>query len=206
MSCVPLLRAGRRSPISTCWRRISSSTLSRHSSRPTLSRSSWPVAVVVPTGMPLMRRSSTGSMPNCVGQHVHVALDGKGRLRHAKAAERAAGRVVGVHGVAVDLGVGHDVGAGGVRGGARHHLLAQAGIGAAVAVQLGFDGRERAVAARAGLDADQRGVALGVEAQALLARVEHLDRAAGDRSRPARRGSARRCPPCRQSRRPSPCP
>ena len=45
-------------------------------------------------------------------QEVHVGLDGKGRLGDAKAPECACWWVVGVHGVAVDLGMGNIVGTG----------------------------------------------------------------------------------------------
>ena len=113
-------------------------TLSRQSSMPTLSLSTWPVAVMVPTCMAFLRRSSTGIHAQRGGQEVHVALHRKGRLGDAEAAEGAAGGVVGVHGVAVDLGAAHHVRTRGVGGGPGHHLLAQAGIGAAVAVELGF--------------------------------------------------------------------
>jgi hypothetical protein len=59
-----------------------------------------------------------------LGQQIHVALDGERRLRDAEPPERAGGWVIGVHHVAVDLRVGHGVGAGGVGRGARHHLVA----------------------------------------------------------------------------------
>ena len=111
------------------------------------------------------------------GDHIHVLLDGEGALGHAEAAKRARRRIVGVHGEAVDFGVGDVVGPGRVGGGAGHDFIAQAGIGAAVAVEFGFDRRQLAVARRAGLDADDGRVALGVEQQRFLARVEHLDRA-----------------------------
>jgi hypothetical protein len=128
--------------------------------------------------MAFLRRNSIGIHAQRLSDDIHVTLNREGGLRDAKAAEGAARCVVGVHCVAVDLGAADDIGAGGVRGGARHHLFAQAGIGAAVAVQLSLDrGEHGSVAHGAGLDADDRGVALGVEAQTLLARVEHLDRA-----------------------------
>ena len=62
--------------------------------------------------------------------------------------------------------------------GARHDLLAQAGVGAAVAVEFGLHRGEGTVTLGAGFDTDDGGVALGMEAQALLAGVEHLHRPA----------------------------
>ena len=67
-------------------------------------------------------------------QQIHIALDRKGRLRHAKTAECATGGVVGIHRIAINPGVGHDIGASGVGRRPCHHLLAQAGIGPAVAI------------------------------------------------------------------------
>src|SRR5690606_30398 len=113
-----------------------------------------------------------------LSNEVHVALDGEGGLGHTDAAERAGGRVAGVHHVAVDLGVLDRVRAGRVGGRTGHDLVAQRGICAAVAVKLGLDRDERAITLRARLDADLRGVPLGVEEQRLLPRVEHLDRTA----------------------------
>ena len=118
--------------------------------------------------------------PQRFGDQVQIAFDGERRLGDAETAERAARGVVGVHGVTVDLGTAHRIRAGRMGGGARHHLFTQAGIGAAVPIELGFDGGQRAVLPRPGLDADEGGVAFGVETQAFFARVENLDRAPGD--------------------------
>ncbi len=65
-------------------------------------------------------------------------------------------------------------------GGAGHHLFAQRGIRAGVAVQLGLDRGQAAVAAGAHLDPDLGGMPLGMDDQAFLAVVEQLDRPAGD--------------------------
>ncbi len=150
-----------------------------HSSKPTLSRSTCPVLVTLPTRSAFLRRSSTGSMPSRFGQHIHHAFHREGRLEHAKAAEGAGGRVVGVHGIAVGLDVLDLVGAGGMGGGAGHHLLAQRGIRAGIAVQLGFHRRQTSIPARANLDPDLGGVPLGMHDQALLAVEEQLDRPPG---------------------------
>ena len=62
--------------------------------------------------------------------------------------------------------------------GAGHHLLAQAGVGPAVAVKFRLHRDQRAVAQCARLDADNRAVTFGVENQALLPAVQNLHRTA----------------------------
>ena len=112
-------------------------------------------------------------------QDVHLALHREGRLRHAEASEGAGGNVVGVGGVAVYLDVGHIVGAGGVGSRAGHHMLAQAGVGPGIAVDLGLDCGERAIAGGSCLQTNGGGVALGVDDQRFLTGEDQLDRAAG---------------------------
>ncbi len=111
---------------------------------------------------------------------VHVLLDGERALRHAEAAKRARRRIIRIHRVAVNLGVRHDVGSRRVGGGARHDLIRQAGIRAAVAVQFRFNRGQRAVTFRARLDADHGRMTLGMEQQGFGTRIEHFDRASSD--------------------------
>ncbi len=97
-----------------------------------------------------------------MSQDIHVGFDGKGRLGHAKPPERAGRRIIGVHGIAIDLGMGHLVGTGGVGRGSLEHLGRQTGIGPGVADQLCLDGRQRAIPLGPGLDADNGGVSFGM--------------------------------------------
>ena len=63
-------------------------------------------------------------------------------------------------------------------GGAGHHVLAQAGVGPGVAVDLGLDSGELAVPGDPCPQADGGGVALGVDDQRFLAGEDQLHRAA----------------------------
>ncbi len=116
----------------------------------------------------------------CLGEHVHHRLDRKGRLRHAKAAERARGRIVGVHGITIGAHVRDVIRACRVRGGAGHHLFAKRGIRARIAVQFGLHRDETAIFLRAHLDADLRGMALRMHEQTLVTVEQQLHRALRD--------------------------
>jgi len=111
-----------------------------------------------------------------LGQLVHLALGGEGALRAAKAAERAAGDVVGGHGVAVDVGVGDDIGAGDHQVGVAQHFGAGIGVGAAVEDKFGFDGSQFAVAGCAPSRLHPPFVALVVADDALRARPDDAHR------------------------------
>jgi hypothetical protein len=104
-----------------------------------------------------------------LGQLVHLALGGERPLRPAKAAERAAGHVVGRHGVAVHMGVGNLVGAGHHQIGVAQHLGAGIGVGPAVEDEFGLDSRQLAVLCRPPLGCHPRLVALVVADDTLLA-------------------------------------
>ena len=98
-------------------------------------------------------------------QHIHLALHCKAALRDAKAAERTARHVVGVHRVGIHAHVGHFVGAGGMRGGAQHHVIAQAGVRTAIAIDLGCVRHKCAILLCAGLKLDDGRVPLGMNPQ-----------------------------------------
>ena len=99
-------------------------------------------------------------------------------MRDAKPPKGPGWGVVGVHSVAVNLGVGHLVGASGVGGGAFEHFGGKTGVGSSVADQLGLHGCQRTVPLGPGLDADDGGVSLGVRQQRFAPVVEDLDRPA----------------------------
>ena len=63
-------------------------------------------------------------------------------------------------------------------GGAGHHLLAQAGVRTAIAVEFRLHRHQRTVPHSAGLDADDRTVTFGMKKQTFLPAVQNFDRAA----------------------------
>ena len=111
------------------------------------------------------------------GELVHLRLGGEAGLHGAEATHRAAGRVVGEDGAALDERVGHVVRAGGERGCVRADRGRARGVGAAVEQDLHADVRELAVARGAVLAPDARRVAVDVAGEGLLAVVDHLHRA-----------------------------
>ena len=113
-----------------------------------------------------------------LGKDVDEGLQGKLGLAHAKAAEGARGRVVGVVAVAADVGVLVLVGAHGVRAGALQDGSAQGGVGARVEVDLAVQADEVALLVAAQGESALHVVALGVEVERLLAREAALHRAA----------------------------
>ena len=113
-----------------------------------------------------------------LGKDVDEGLQGKLGLAHAKAAEGARGRVVGVVAVSADVGVLVLVGAHGVRAGALQDGAAQGGVGARVEVDLAVQTDEVALLVAAQGEGALHVVALGVEVERLLAREAALHRAA----------------------------
>ncbi len=111
-----------------------------------------------------------------LGEPVHHTLHRELRLVGAEAAERAAHRVVGAHGDALDVDVRHPVRAAGMAGRTLEHLHADARVrtGVADAAHLQRDQGTVLGASRPVLEAD--GVPLGVHEEALLARQRALHR------------------------------
>ena len=80
---------------------------------------------IAPTDLPPVQ-------PALAGQHVHRALDGKGRLVHTKPAHRTTGRIVGVDGPRFDIHILHTVRTAHVTRGPLQHLGTDRGISAAI--------------------------------------------------------------------------
>ena len=139
----------------------------------------WPVGSVSPCPIAFMHPELDGIHLERDGELVHLRLGGEAGLHGAEATHRAAGRVVGEDGAALDERVGHVVGAGGERGGVRADRGRARGVGAAVEQDLHADVRELAVARGAVLAPDARRVAVDVAGEGLLAVVDHLHRAVG---------------------------
>ena len=110
-----------------------------------------------------------------LSQDVHIAFGREAALRDTEAAECTGGYVVGVRGEAVDAHVRYVVRAGCMGGRPCEYFLAKAGVGAAVTVERGFDGRQLAIPGCPCAHPDKCCVAFGVHEQALLPRVQHLD-------------------------------
>ena len=113
-------------------------------------------------------------------QPIHLRLDRERHFRRAEAAHRAAGNVVGVHGIQINRCVRHHVGAAdeshkGFRGDG-----APRGVRAGVGDDLGLRADQPPVAVRAGAIANDEGVPLGMNAQRFGAGQRHLHRAARD--------------------------
>ena len=108
--------------------------------------------------------------PDQLGELVEHALHREVRLVDAEAAHRAARRVVRVDGRRLDVDVLDPVRAAGVARRALEHLVADARVGAGVADDAGPHGEEVAVRVAGRRVVEPHRVALGVEAQALLAR------------------------------------
>ena len=107
--------------------------------------------------------------PDELGERVQHALHREVRLVDAEAAHRAAGRVVRVDGGRLDVDVVDAVGAAGMARCALEHLVADARVRARVADDARPDGEQAAVRVAGGGVVEPHGVALRVEAQALLA-------------------------------------
>ncbi len=90
------------------------------------------------------------------GHHVGVALVGEDELRHAKTAQRAGRRHVGVHGVRVDPHIVDVVRTAGSKARFMRHARADIRISAAVPEHLAFARRDAARLVDAGLDANRR--------------------------------------------------
>ena len=111
--------------------------------------------------------------------HVGVALIGEGELRHAKTAQRAGRRHVGVHGVGIDPDIVDVVGTGGGEARFVSHARADIGVRSAVPEHLAFARRDAARLVDAALDADRRRM-LGDLIELLLHGQRDLDRPARD--------------------------
>ena len=108
------------------------------------------------------------------GEPVHLRLVGEARLHRAEPAHGAAGRVVGVHDVAVDRRVRADVRPDGEAGRVRDDSPRARRVGAAVEHDPRADEDELAVTGRAVLVLHARGVAVDVPEERLLAAVHEL--------------------------------
>ena len=102
-----------------------------------------------------------------LGQQVDQALERKLGLTHAKAAEGAGRRVVGVVAKTADVGVLVLVGADGMRAGALEHRAAQRRVGAGIKVDLAVQAGKVALGVATQRKGAVHGVALGMERERL---------------------------------------
>ena len=131
-------------------------------------------------------RSSTPSMANCAW------LAPKPRnAPHTRLLVRAA--------TASTSTAGHVVRPGGVAGGPLEHLHPDRRVGAGVADRPHPHRRQHAVGVAAGPVLEAHRVALGVDAEALLARQRALHRPVEQPGGEGRRGPGCSCPPCRRT-------
>ena len=141
--------------------------------------STWPVGSVSPVSIAFSSRSSIGSMPERLGQPVHLRLGREAGLHRAEPAHRAARRVVGVDGGPLDQGVVDAVRADRERRGVRDHRRRARGVRAAVDQDPHVDADEASVARRAMLRPDLGRVPVDVADERLLAVVDDLHRPVG---------------------------
>lgn len=120
-----------------------------------------------------------------VGELVHLGLVGEARLYRAEAAHRAAGRVVGVEGDAVDVDVVDDVWARAQRGRVADDRRGGGGVRAAVQDDPGLEVGELAVLRGAVLVGELGRVAVDVAEEGLETVVDDLDGFAGAKGQQA---------------------
>ena len=114
-----------------------------------------------------------------VGELVHLGLVGEAGLHRAEAAHGPAGRVVGAHRPAVDVGVGRDVRAHGEAGGVADDGRRRRGVGATVEDQAGLDVDEGAVGRGVVAVPHARRVPMDVAEERFGPVVDHLHGPAG---------------------------
>jgi hypothetical protein len=119
-------------------------------------------------------------MPAFFSEEVEGALEGEGYLRHAEAAKGPGGRVVRIHGQALDLGISVSVGAGHMDYRALEHGAAEGGVGARVRDDASLNAEEPALGVAADPHVDVHRVALHVHPRALLPAQAALDRPLGE--------------------------
>ena len=91
------------------------------------------------------------------GDHVHVGLDGKGYLGFGRRPHVAAGYVVGIHHIAVDIDVGDNVWAAATISAAQVDPGLISAVGPAVENGGSLPGHQRAIVFDAGFQGDTRG-------------------------------------------------
>ena len=103
------------------------------------------------------------------GEQVETAFDGEARLVDAEAAHRAARRIVGVGGDRLDGDRRRPVGPAGVAGGALQHLAADRSVGAGIAENIRLHRGQAALRVAADRIGHGQRMALGMDADRLLA-------------------------------------
>ena len=111
-----------------------------------------------------------------VGHFIEQRFDGKARLRHAEATERAGRRVIGIIGSSLDGEIFIGIRPGGVRARAFKNRSAQRGKRARIGDDFRFHAEDMPLFVAAHRKVHPKRVTLGMDKQRLCARQLHLDR------------------------------